>query len=237
MPLVLLLHICHPITQELMCGPMCIPSYMDSAHGEGDCPQQCLKCLYSELWLHPGYNAGSDKIWAQNHPKHQHTLTWGKRHRTSSSPLCPSLCVPRYLQRDPIAWNPLMGATEELQHKLFSCDGPWTPILPPPLLLHQGCSVPTPLPVGKWRGFSDAHSAPPAVPGNAVSTPKGLPPNAQVHCLLPSVCSAFTMHAYSILQLPMGANKQVAFFFCKDRNLVQMTLTMGFDVCGLMLIS
>lgn len=50
----------------------------------------------------------------------------------------------------------------------------------------------SPLPVGMWRGSSDAHPAPPAVPRNAVSTPKGLPPSAMhsffLPCVQPLVC-------------------------------------------------
>lgn len=44
-------------------------------------------------------------------------------------------------------------------------------------------------------------------------SPPALAPSKCNALLLPSLCSAFSMHPYSIVQLPMGVDMQIALFF------------------------
>ena len=137
----------------------------------------------AQLRPHPEHRSGTDKTRPQNHPKHQHTLTQGAEASNLQQP-SPSLspCVPRYLLSDPCSLIPTDGSHREAaapSHSHGTIPAPRS-FLPIPRCA-RGAVPPSHSLGGIMGGSSDTHqlqggcSAPPAVPGNAASTPKGLP--------------------------------------------------------------
>lgn len=143
-------------------------------------------------------------------------LPEGQGHRTSSSPLHPSLCVcPDISRVTPLpethCWEPRRSCSTSCSHVM---------IPEPQSRLPVSCF--TRSAVSPYHSLWVNGGAPLMLTQLLLLCLGMLPPpqkgSLQVYCLLPSLCSIFNMHPYSTVQLLMGANKHIAFFSVKAEN-------------------
>lgn len=210
----------------VMCGPMCTAIYI-YIHTCGPILHSCICSLHvveitafcrasgfstqgAQLWPHPEHCAGSDKTWTTpSTSSHLHEASSLQQASPSLSPR-----VPRYLLSDPHSLIPTDGNHREAAAQAVPV---WWSLRPDPVspsLTALGEHYPNPTP---WGGGWGAPLMPTSYKGDAqlLLLRLRMPPppqkgSLQVHSLFPPLCSTLNIYRYSIVQLPTGADKQIA---------------------------